>query len=235
MITMKLFAVAPSSAPRKVRSSSGPGSSIRRAIQSGVLVLSCSCAGLIAQSAAPVLAASAQESDLGDSPATVLDIGLHGLGDRLFQIGMAQHESFGSRSVLETRFVPNLVQAFRTQEPEAGRDIIIMVSYRHGEPDLGDAGAEARCKAMIHWVRFNLGVKDGGALIAYASDHPSSTLYKYIPLPRPLAEEEERTWAQSLDRRTLVTATVSPMGSDGDGRAFCRAPLVVTPEARIDF
>ena len=48
-----------------------------------------------------------------------------------------------------------------SDEP-GGRKIIVLVQHLHAGSMKDDAGAMQACEGMIRWIRFNLGVKDGG-------------------------------------------------------------------------
>ena len=167
-------------------------------------------------------AAIAAGDNYEERNATVIDTGLAYLSNQLFQMAYSEHDTLETRTFLETRFIPQKIAAYFLKEA-SGDNIKIVATYRHGERSLMKDDAQRQCQAMINWVRFHLGVKDDGTLIAYASEFDTSTLYQFV---RAAESMPDRNWARSLDSQTVIVGTVVPIVSVASGTATCRQPLV---------
>jgi hypothetical protein len=152
---------------------------------------------------------------------------IRALGFGLFETGYSEFDAVKSRKLFDTRFIPNAVIAFPDDEGNS-HTIVILVTYRHGGEIENNQDATKACEGMINWVRFQLGVKDKGGLISYASEYKSSTLYRSIPPKDPKLNPE--SYATALDSATVIRGMVIKMpgspGNAADGNAHCLEPLI---------
>jgi hypothetical protein len=182
----------------------------------------------------PALAAAADDP-LDAIPSLHYD--LLRISFELSQSAGAEFEATRERTIYRTRFIPTGISAY--SYPEDGRTrVIILAKYTHAGSITTNEEAKLSCERMIHWVRFHLGVKDGGdALIAYASDFPTSNLHRWVR-PREGATVDA-SLAAALDAATVVLGSVNNIGGGGRGNepgiASCKQPLVQAgSQVRID-
>lgn len=156
------------------------------------------------------------------APATRMDVGLLALALDLNQMAYGERESLGTNEYVE-RFIPHHVSAYYLAE-KSGKNIHLVVRFNNSDPGLGKGVLEARCRSMIHWVRFHVGLRDNGAPMVGLDDRKSSTLFMYIG-DENMDAEKKQAFATELDRQTIVIGDISAVAS-GARTALCKEDLI---------